>query len=266
MVSRGTAMPPEHREVSSAELTETFTKHVRGERLSMAATIIDFSYLRAITRERDRSIDLEREAYQHYIRSQTTFYVHLVLHGRESCRSVGGSRDDNEEESGEVLDFRSWDFTLRDSSGDERQPSELEPGPTQLAPSGGCLVQGYVHFEGNIGRREEWVELESSFGGEDRRYRADLRWDVQLYQPPRRRRPPDERRRRGRRPPRDDDRRDDERRPPRDDDRRDDERRPPRDDDRRDDERPSARDDDRRDDERRSDDRRDEARPERGED
>ncbi len=180
-VSRGTRIPPEHRGVSSAEVTETFTRHVRGERLSMAATMIDFSYVRAITRERARDRDSEREAYHQYVRRQTSFYVHLVLHGRESCRAprVEGDEDDAEPNP---LDIESWTFAVEMSNGRELELDEVEAGPTQLAPSGGCLVQGYVHFRGNIGRRDEWLQLEATYGDE-RRLRADLRWDVELFRP-----------------------------------------------------------------------------------
>lgn len=194
-VSRGTRIPPEHRGLSSAAVTEAFTKHERGERLSVAATLIDFSYLRAVSRERNRSREVERETYRQYVRRQTTFYVHLVLHGRDSCREP---TSEDEEGSGSPLRFQDWTFALATSSGRERALIDVDPGPTQLAPSGGCLVQGYVHFRGNIGSRDEWVELDVSFEGE-RRLQSRLRWDVALFRPSRRtKRPP----RSNRRPPR----------------------------------------------------------------
>ncbi len=184
-VSRGSRIPPEHRGSSSAEITETFTRHLRGERLSVAATLIDFAYVRAVTRERGRSVDSEREAYQRYLRRQTTFYVHLVLHGRESCRTARRDGRGSDEDDADALSFDAWSFVLVSSGGQEVEPSSVDAGPTQLAPSGGCLVQGYVHFDGNIRRNVEWIQLEASLA-DDRHLRADLRWDVELFSPARR--------------------------------------------------------------------------------
>ena len=90
--SRGTRIPPELRGLSSAELTERFTRDSVGEHLSMVATLVDFSYVRAVSRERSRVHDQERAAYERYVRRQTTFYVYLVLHDRESCGPTRSSR------------------------------------------------------------------------------------------------------------------------------------------------------------------------------
>jgi hypothetical protein len=185
-VSIGTRIPSEMRGASSVQITERFSKISRGEDLSMVATLIDFSYLRAVTRERNRSIEQEREAYQGYLRRQTSFYVYLLLHQAESCRSYG----DPERHRGRGrLDMRSWDFTLETSDGREHRASEIDPRPTQLAPTGGCLVQGYVHFDGNIPLGTQWVSLDATSGEDNEEISAVLRWDLEPWTPERRRRP-----------------------------------------------------------------------------
>jgi hypothetical protein len=187
-LSRGSRIPPEHRGVSSAEVTEAFTRHVRGERVSMAATLIDFSYIRAVVLERGRSREQEREAFDRYVKRQTSYYVNLVVHGLESC-STGRGRppsDEGDDDGAQgLLDLNEWGFEMRTSSGRPREPESIEPGATQLAPSGGCLVQGYLHFPGSISSRDEWVELEAS-GGDRGRIKAVVRWSVERWTPAKR--------------------------------------------------------------------------------
>ncbi len=161
----------------------------------MVATLIDFSYLRAITRERNRPIEREREAYERYVRRQTTFYVYLILHEEEACRSH--ARADAGRPRGR-LDLRSWRFVMRSSEDREREAEEIESRPNQLAPTGGCLIQGYVHFDHSIHPRSRWIEINAEYEAEDEDHlRAELRWELEPWTPPRRRRS------RPRRPPRD---------------------------------------------------------------
>lgn len=184
-LSRGSRIPPEHRGISSAEVTEAFTRHVRGERVSMAATLIDFAYIRAVVLERGRTREQEREAFDRYIKRQTSFYVNLVVHGLESCSTGRGRRPGDDEDSGDaaLLDLNEWAFEMRTSTGRPREPESIEPGATQLAPSGGCLVQGYLHFPRPISPRDQWVELEAR-GGDRGRISASVRWNVERWTPP----------------------------------------------------------------------------------
>lgn len=186
-VSMGTRMPPELRGASSVQVTERFNRVVRGEDLSMIATLIDFSYLRAITRERNRPIDREREAYERYLRRRTSFYVQLVLHDVDVCRSPGRRSARRRGPEQERLDLQAWTFTLRTSEGRERDAQEVEPGATQLAPTGGCIVQGYVCFDGNLPQRTDWIVLDASFGRGDDEMQAELRWEIDSWTPPPRR-------------------------------------------------------------------------------
>jgi hypothetical protein len=152
----------------------------------MAATLIDFSYIRAVVLERGRTRDQEREAFDRYVKRQTSFYVNLVVHGLESC-SARGRRSDDDEDAGDqaLLDLNEWAFEMRTSSGRPREPESIEPGSTQLAPSGGCLVQGYLHFPRPISNRDQWIELEAR-GGDRGRITATVRWNVERWTPPRR--------------------------------------------------------------------------------
>ncbi len=188
-VSIGTRMPDVHRGASSVQVTERFSRVARGEELSVVATLIDFSYLRAITRERSRPIEVERQAYERYLRRQTTFYVYMVLHGEENCRPTERRAARARRRRGNRLDLRNWSFTLRTSDGRERDASEIDPRNTQLAPTGGCLVQGYVTFDGNIPRRAQWVALDASNERDDEELTAELRWDLESWTPPSRRPP-----------------------------------------------------------------------------
>jgi hypothetical protein len=179
-LSAGTRIAPELRGVSSAEATTALTRHDQGEHVSLVATLIDFAYVRAVYREGSRSLEQEREAYNRYIRRQTTFYVHLLLHTRENCqpRATG-----QEEEPSDPLQLRDWYFVVRSSTGQDLDPVAIEASPTRLAPHGGCLVQGYVHFPRNISRRAEWVTLETGFG-EDQNLRSDVEWRLGSWTPP----------------------------------------------------------------------------------
>lgn len=198
-VSRGTRMPEELRGASSAQVVEHFTRLDRGTELSVVATLIDFSYLRALSRERGRATEVEREAYDRYLRRQTTFYVYLTLHEAESCtpgaRPPSGARaeDEDEEEEDEGprplrgrLDLRAWSFTLSTPGRPDREAQDVEPGPTQLASGGGCLIQGYIHFRGSPPRDARSLVLHVSEGEGRDALRSELRWDLEPWSPPRR--------------------------------------------------------------------------------
>lgn len=186
-VSLGTRMPDEHRGASSVQLTERFSRVARGEQLSVVATLMDFSYLRALTRERSRLIEVEREAYDRYLRRKTSFYVYVILHEEENCRP-GAHRAERRRRRGDRTDLRNWTFVMRTPDGRERDASEVEQRATQLAPTGGCLVQGYVTFDGNIPRTAQWVALDAANQrDDDNELTAELRWDLESWTPPRRR-------------------------------------------------------------------------------
>jgi hypothetical protein len=192
-VSIGTRVPPELRGASSVQVTEQFSRVARGEDLSVVATLMDFSYLRAITRERDRAVDREREDFEHYLRGRTSFYVYLVLHEADVCRTRSRSSSRRMGGQQERLDLQSWTFTLRTSSGQDLDAAEIDPGSPELAPTGGCIVHGYVQFDRPIPRDARWITLDASVGRGDEEMHSELRWEIDPWSPPRRapRRPED---------------------------------------------------------------------------
>jgi hypothetical protein len=187
-LSQGTRIPDELRGASSAQIADLFTRVERGTELSLVATLIDFAYVRAVVRERDRTVDQEREAYDRYIRRQTTFYVYLTLHRAESCAEAEeqGEGDRAEAEASELA-LEGWDFGLQLSGGRDLELSGVEPGETRAAPTGGCIVQGYVRFDGDVPRDATWMALEVSDRDRDEELRSTARWDLGSWSPPPRR-------------------------------------------------------------------------------
>ena len=199
-LSRGTRIPDELRGASSAQLTDLFTRVERGSTLSFVATLVDFSYVRAVTREGGRTEEREREAFQRYLRRQTSFYVYLTLHRMETCRDHGSRADEgaaHDGEGGPPVDLRGWRFALADSTGRRWETPRVEPGPTVLAPASGCLLQGWVTFPRGVPPTARWVSLEASAGEGRATTSTAVRWDLEPWTPPRRGEP-----RRSRRPAR----------------------------------------------------------------
>jgi hypothetical protein len=189
-LSRGLRSPEELRGASSAAVTERFTRQANGgDDVSVLATLIDYAYVKAVAREWGRTREQEREAFDRYLKRQTTFYVYLVLRDRESCQAPesaeqadAGPAEGEGDEEDRLLDLRSWNFVMRFPNGRQRQAAEVEPEPTQMAPTGGCLVQGYVHFPNVVPPQAKAVILRVD-GGEGSHLKAELRWDLQAWAP-----------------------------------------------------------------------------------
>lgn len=177
LVSRGSTVPIELQELSSKEIETYYTQRYESNKFATISTLIDFSYIRALRHEQKLTKEKAKEAFDSYIKKQTTFYIYLYLLNAPLCPENYEKIKNNPTFA--IYDISRWDFTLLILPKQEiKKPFKIKPVIIKAIDDHSCVIGGYIHFPGSLKPTHKSIKL--NIRSPNNKYIATLNWKIKV--------------------------------------------------------------------------------------